>query len=255
MDKLNTNLWVSYGVTHTGNMREKNEDALLTLDGQKIWAVADGMGGHEAGDIASQCVVKQLMKYRATPLLGKNVRQIAQRLQSANNSLFEKASPEEDRFTGSTICVLLAHYRHCVFMWAGDSRIYRFRNGHLRQLTWDHSVAAELIEGGANKEEVDRLPNSGAITRAVGADAHLDLELRMHNFEHGDIYLLCSDGLYKELSDSEIADTIAACSPEECANTLLNTALRRQGRDNITILVVKNTHAQINRLVTNNSSD
>ena len=243
MDKLNANLWVSHSVMHTGNIREKNEDAFLTLDEQQIWAVADGMGGHDDGDIASQCVVQQLMEYQGTPLLGKNVRQTAHLLQSANDFLFEKASPEEDRYIGSTVCVLLAHSRHCVLMWAGDSRIYRFRNGHLRQLTWDHSVATELIDKGAKKDEVDRLPNSGAITRAVGADRHLDLELRMLTFEHGDIYLLCSDGLYKELSESEIADIIAVCSTEECANKLLNTALRRQGRDNITILVVHNTYA------------
>jgi protein phosphatase len=245
MGKLNANVWVSSCVTHTGNIREQNEDAFLTLDTQQLWAVADGMGGHDDGNIASQSIVQYLMEYRATPLLGKNVRQVTQRLQSVNQLLCKKAAPVEDRIIGSTICVLLAHCRHCVFLWAGDSRIYRFRSGHLRQITRDHSEAGELMDSGATKEEVDRVPNSEAITRAVGANIHLNLELRMQNLEPGDLYLLCSDGLYKELSDSEIADTIATYSMGKCADKLLNVALRRRGRGNITIMFVKNRHAHI----------
>lgn len=241
MGKLNANVWVSSGVTHTGNIREQNEDALLTLDAQRLWAVADGMGGHDAGDMASQCIVQHLMEYQATPLLGKNVRQITQLLQSVNHILFEQASPQEDRIIGSTVCALLAHCQHCVFLWAGDSRIYRFRQGHLRQITRDHSEAAELIEGGATKEQVALLPHSEAITRAVGAYIHVDLELRMLASEPGDLYLLCSDGLYKELSDNEITETVSTYPMEECTDKLLDAALRRRGRDNITIMLVKNT--------------
>ncbi len=239
MGKLGKSVWLSAGVSHTGNIRERNEDAFLTCDRQKLWGVADGMGGHDAGDVASQMIIQHLRQYRATPLLGRNVRQVTQLLQSANELLIQKAASENNSIIGSTVCVLLAHHQHCVFLWAGDSRIYRLRNGYFQQVMQDHSEAEELIEAGATKEEVSRLPNGEAITRAVGSDRHLNLEIKMQAFERGDIYLLCSDGLYKELSGPEIADRISAYSLSEGVNTLLDTALQRRGRDNITVVEVQ----------------
>jgi len=239
MGELSKNGWTSTGVTHTGNVRERNEDAFLTCDNQSLWAVADGMGGHDAGDVASQMIAQHLKNYHATPLLGRNVRQVSQLLQSVNKLLIQKAASVKDSIIGSTVCVLLVHRQHCVFLWAGDSRIYRLRNGRFQQVTQDHSEAEELIEKGATIEEVSYLPNSEAITRAVGSDISLDLEIKMQAFERGDIYLLCSDGLYKELSEPEIADEVSAYSLSEGVNKLLDTALQRRGRDNITIVEVQ----------------
>jgi protein phosphatase len=239
MGELSKNGWTSTGVTHTGNVRERNEDAFLTCDNQSLWAVADGMGGHDAGDVASQMIVQHLKNYHATPLLGRNVRQVSQLLQSVNKLLIQKAASVKDSIIGSTVCVLLVHRQHCVFLWAGDSRIYRLRNGRFQQVTQDHSEAEELIEKGATIEEVSYLPNSEAITRAVGSDISLNLEIKMQAFERGDIYLLCSDGLYKELSEPEIADEVSAYSLSEGVNKLLDTALQRRGRDNITIVEVQ----------------
>jgi protein phosphatase len=239
MGKLGKSVWLSAGISHTGNIRERNEDAFLACDEQKLWVVADGMGGHNAGDVASQMIVQHLRQYRATPLLGRNVRQVSQLLQSVNKLLIQKAASVKDSIIGSTVCVLLVHRQHCVFIWAGDSRIYRLRNGRFQQVTQDHSEAEELIEKGATIEEVSYLPNSEAITRAVGSDISLDLEIKMQAFERGDIYLLCSDGLYKELSEPEIADEVSAYSLSEGVNKLLDTALQRRGRDNITIVEVQ----------------
>jgi protein phosphatase len=237
--KIPRNTWLSVGVTDTGNIRERNEDAFLTCNKQKLWAVADGMGGHDAGDVASQMVIRHLQQYQATPLLGRNVRQITRLLQSTNKRLILKALSTNKNIIGSTVCALLAHRKHCVFLWAGDSRIYRLRDGHFQQITQDHSESEELIKAGMTREDVSRLPHSEAITRAVGSDTHLNLEISMRAFEQGDTYLLCSDGLYKELSERDIANSISTHSLDECVNQLLDKALQRQARDNITIVEVQ----------------
>ena len=229
----------SEGVTNTGNIRSHNEDAFINLDQQQLWAVADGMGGHQSGEVASRMIVDALATYRATPLLGKNIRQITSLLQAVNQQLVELADNDADKIIGSTIAILLLHGRYCAALWAGDSRVYRYRKGLLKQITRDHSEAELLRDAGITPEEISNLPYAESITRAVGADTFLQLEAQIQEIQAGDIYLLCSDGLYKELDETDMAQIMSANDIKTSIQQLLATALKRQGRDNITIVVIE----------------
>lgn len=229
----------SFGITHTGNIRDCNEDAFLIADDKYLWAVADGMGGHEQGRVASQSIVEALATYRPLHLLGNSIRNMATLLQSVNTKLITRANKKPDTIIGSTIALLLIKGLYCVSVWAGDSRIYRYRNGVLKQITRDHSEAEILLEAGVAPEEIAEIPYAEGITRAVGADDILQLETRILEIQTNDIFLLCSDGLYKELADTEIAQIIGKGGVEDAAQRLMATALKRQGRDNITIILVK----------------
>ena len=229
----------SFGITHTGNIRSHNEDAFLIADDAHLWAVADGMGGHEQGQVASRGIVEALATYRPAHLLGTSIRNIAALLQSVNTELIIRANKKPDTIIGSTLSLLLIKGLYCVSVWAGDSRIYRYRNGTLKQITRDHSEAEILLEAGVEPEEIAAVPYAESITRAVGVDDILQLETRILEIQADDIFLICSDGLYKELTDTEIAQIIGKGSMENVAQQLLATALERQGRDNITIVLIK----------------
>jgi len=230
--------WNSYGITHTGNIRAHNEDAYLNYPQQQIWLVADGMGGHTAGDVASHMIVDELENYTHTPLLGRNTRQIIQKLQKVNQELVEMAGDEGNKIIGSTVAALITQRSHGVCLWAGDSRIYRFRDDKLKQITRDHSELNELLDLGMSLKEALRSPFAQAISRAVGADRTLAVEAQIIETMENDIYLLCSDGLDKEVSDEEIADVLTSHTPDDSVQVLLKMALERKGQDNITVMIV-----------------
>ena len=239
MGQLTQTRITSFGITHTGNIRSHNEDAFLVADNEQLWVVADGMGGHQSGEVASQMIVEALATYRSAPLLGTSIRKIAMLLQSVNQELIAQANKKPDTIIGSTIALLLIKGRYCVSAWAGDSRIYRYRNGVLKQITRDHSETEILLEAGVTPEEIAEIPYAEGITRAVGADEILQLESRILEIHTNDIFLLCSDGLYKELTDTEIGQIIEKGIVEDAVQQLLAAALKRQGRDNITVVLVK----------------
>jgi len=236
---VNPEKWQSVGCTHTGNIRSRNEDAYLDLPEHSLWAIADGMGGHASGEIASRMIVNNLCHYHQTPLCGKNIRRITQRLSAINTALIEQAALEKVSVIGSTVAILHATRRYCVCLWAGDSRIYRLRNGQLKQLSRDHTHAALLNRFGTNYDISINHENLQALTRAVGADTALQLEVQIQEIFANDLYLLCSDGLNKELSDSEIAEILKSNTIEDGMELLLNSALHKGGRDNITLLILK----------------
>lgn len=239
MGSLEGNTWSSVGCTHVGKVRDHNEDAYLNLPEQSLWAVADGMGGHAEGEVASRMIVDSLRKYQHTALLGTNVRQIVQRLRTVNNALLQRAGSEPSTIIGSTVAILLANHQYCVCLWAGDSRIYRYRNGTLNQLTRDHNHAEKMIEDGMPPEKTALYPDAQALTRAVGVEEPLDLESQIMEVKPGDIYLLCSDGLNKEVTDAEIAKILASHSLSKGMQSLKDLALQRGGRDNITIMLTQ----------------
>lgn len=230
--------WNSYGITHTGNKRSHNEDAYLNFPQQSIWLVADGMGGHTAGDVASRMVVDDLKNYSSTSLLGRNVQHVRQRFHEVNDKLVKLAGGDENNVIGCTIAALIMHRAHSVCLWAGDSRIYRYRNGILKQITRDHSELDELLEKGISLEEALRSPYAQTITRAIGASTTLAVEAQITEIWNEDVYLLCSDGLNKELTDEEISEVLANYTPEDSVQVMLKMALQRKGRDNVTIMTV-----------------
>ena len=240
-NKSSTNLsWSSFGMTDAGKVRKYNEDSLLDKPEIGLWVVADGMGGHEAGDVASQMIFKSLGKIHEGITLDRYIDDIEDRLLKVNENLIAKARESEKNITiGSTVVGLLAYDRFCTFFWAGDSRLYRLRDGSLKQLTTDHSQVEIYIEQGLiNRREAANHPHGNMITRAVGAAADLYIDFDIQEMQSGDRYMLCSDGLTKHLEDLEFEKMLSEDSAEEACKELIALTLERGAGDNVTSIVV-----------------
>jgi len=231
--------WTSAAVTHMGKVRKNNEDAYLERPEVGLWVVADGMGGHAYGELASRWIVEALQALQPPSGFGAYVREVKQALLGVNERLLAEARRRGQATIGSTVVVLLAWREHCVYLWAGDSRAYLLRNKRLRTLTWDHGPLEEFVARGlVSREESDNYVDSNAITRAVGASKRLALDCHIQAVRRGDLFLLCSDGLYREVDHVEIEALLAQGTPEESADALLKLALSRGARDNLTVVVV-----------------
>lgn len=233
--------WVSTAITDTGKMRKLNEDSMLDQPEIGLWVVADGMGGHSAGDVASQMIVSSLNKVSEGIELKQIINDIEDRLIEVNRSLIDKADDLQKRTTiGSTVVVMLAYDKYCIYIWAGDSRLYRLRDGDLRQMTTDHSQVELYVQKGLiSREEAAIHPHGNMITRAVGATDDLFLDMDIQEMQANDRYLLCSDGLTKHVSDSEIEDILANDTHEQSCKTLIDLTLERGATDNVTAIVVE----------------
>ena len=234
--------WSSAGRSHVGMVRVINEDACLALPERGLWAVADGMGGHEAGDIASQMVVETLQQI-APPAGWAEFREaVREVLCEVNQRLREESAQRyQNRTIGSTVVVLIAYETQCACLWVGDSRIYRLRDGQLQQLTRDHSHVQELVDQGLiAPEEAHRHPLANVITRAVGSADDLQVDEVVHPLHSGDLFLLCSDGLNKTVSDEEIARLLdhSDHNCQEAVKAFIHLALMRDANDNVTTVVV-----------------
>ncbi|WP_151638803.1 PP2C family protein-serine/threonine phosphatase [Noviherbaspirillum aerium] len=232
--------WTSASRSHVGLVRELNEDSFLELPERGIWAVADGMGGHSFGDYASQTVVNGLAELKPADNLAASLRDARLRIQMANKSLRSEAAARDTHIIGSTVVVLMASERQCGYLWAGDSRIYLYRNGKLRQLTRDHSQLEELkMRGGLSEEDAAMHPLRNMITRAVGAADVLDIDQESVEVSDGDMFLLCSDGLSNAVSETDICGAMAPGDCAQASDMLIALALDGGGRDNITVVVVR----------------
>jgi protein phosphatase len=199
-----------------------------------LWAVADGMGGHTLGDVASRMVVDALA-HLAQP----NVAGIRACLADVNRQLMTEAAMRDVQVIGSTAVVLLAVGNHCRCVWAGDSRIYRYRDGVLQQLTRDHSHVEELVARGLlSPAEASRHPGHNLITRAIGVADLLELEESDIDVQADDMFVLCSDGLSNEVEPEQIATLLARHDCGLAARRLVDEALEHGGRDNVTVVVV-----------------
>lgn len=231
---------VSHAQTHKGLVRKINEDACLDLADSGVWLVADGMGGHAAGDIASQLVVDtvQVAVKRTSQV---SVQLLTESLQQANQELCQYSEQHLQGHTaGSTVVVLLLDKLHYHFLWAGDSRGYLLRNNVLRQITRDHSQVNEMVEQGLlSSSEAEQHELANVITRAVGVDPNLSIDVISGVWQPGDLFLLCSDGLNKELSDDEIYQYLAHSNIAEANRALLHSTLVAGARDNVTCILVK----------------
>jgi type VI secretion system protein ImpM len=232
--------WCSASGTSQGNVRSHNEDAVLELPTSGLWVVADGMGGHKGGDDASRMIVEALCVIPRLPRLSELVDQVEDRLRVVNQRLYRAAAEGNAGISGSTVVALLAVDAYCLSVWAGDSRVYRLREGSLSPITRDHTeVQALLDEGAIDSEAAAQHVSSNIITRAVGGAADLYLDVELRELRAGDRYLLCSDGLYKELGDADLARHLACQDVNEACKAIMSQALAGACIDNVSAVVVE----------------
>jgi serine/threonine protein phosphatase PrpC len=231
----------AYAETHVGAVRKINEDSVLGLAEIGLWVVADGVGGADAGDFASQLIVNSLSAV-SRPVDAQSFRQdVLTVLEAVNQRLREEAAANgTDRIIASTVVSLLFFDGHYWCVWAGDSRIYRLRGDRFKQMTHDHSEVQSLVDSGLiTAEEARQHPNANVITRAVGAEDSLSLDVVGGTIQPGDAFLLCSDGLTKVVEDWEIGAVLGSLPAEEAVRRLIHTALERGGPDNVSVVAVK----------------
>lgn len=229
--------------THVGLRRKVNEDSAMVRTERGIWAVADGMGGHEAGDVASQRVAEALHQLPIVYHLDEQVENALAALRQVNHELISLArSGGQPRTIGSTVVGLAVSGAAYKCFWAGDSRAYRVRDGRIHQLTRDHSLVQDLVEAGMLAAgDAHTHPDANVITRAVGVIEELKVEVRDGDVRPGDSFLLASDGLTRLVDDEEIADELAAGPLDAAADILIQKVLDRGAPDNVTLVLVRVT--------------
>lgn len=234
--------WRSWAQSDVGTVRSSNEDSFVARPEAGLWMVADGAGGHQHGEVASQMLAALLAG--TTDQAGSDlIAEIRSLVSRAHQALRHRAEAEAERSgmdvtIATTIAVLLARDAHFACLWAGDSRIYRLRGGQLTRLTRDHSLVQALVDQGAiSAEEAEHHPHANVITRAIGAEGpEPELDKMTDRAEPGDRFLLCSDGLNKALSEAVIARLAKTDDP---ARRLIDAALEYGVRDNVTAIVVE----------------
>ncbi len=233
--------WLAAARTDVGRVRKLNEDAFVSRPEIGLWAVADGAGGESAGDRASGLIVEALNKIGPPETAADFLIEVRDSLRAVNRLLrLEAAASGGHRLIASTIVTLLAFGQHFACAWAGDSRLYLHRNGRLRQISRDHSEVQEMVDCGMlTPEEARTHPRANVVTRAVGAEDDLTLEMVQDQVRAGDVFLLCSDGLTKMLEDSEIAPLAAIRPIDGAVDALIETTLRRGGTDNVTVVMIE----------------
>ncbi|MCP4430336.1 MAG: serine/threonine-protein phosphatase [Gammaproteobacteria bacterium] len=242
-------IWRSEDLTNVGLVRDLNEDSVLSESHKNLWAVADGMGGYEAGNVASQMVVASLTQIKAIQSLNEWVNKVEDNLIDVNQRILEYADIMLDgRTLGSTVVSLSIKGRVGVCLWAGDSRLYRLRNKKLMQLSRDHSQIQEQIQQGyMTAEQAENHPDSNVITRAVGAHRQLYVDINVFSAQLGDVFLLCSDGLYNMVNKEVLIEVLISLPIEEAIETLMQLALDAGGIDNISIILVKGEQGRFSR--------
>ena len=232
----------SSATTHVGMVRKVNQDSYAERTDIGVWAVADGMGGHEAGEVASAMVTDAFKDLQPNDNIVEMLAAVEQSIMSANLLLTqEAASYDSQRVPGSTIVALVINGNQGAIVWAGDSRIYRRRDRVVTQLTRDHSHVQDLVEQGVILEsEAESHPMANVITRAVGISDPLELDSEWIDVRDDDQFLLCSDGLSRLVTNDELQTMMDNKDSEEVTQSLLHTALVRGARDNVTLICVKN---------------
>lgn len=235
---LSAGRFCSSAATHPGAVRSRNEDKFVNRPELGLWAVADGAGGHQAGDVASRIIAEALQTVPQGLGGAELLAEVRLRLAQAHKALWaEAAGRGPDAMLASTIVVLLARDDHYACLWAGDSRAYLLRNGGFRQLTRDHSLVQEMFDAGAiSASEAQHHPGANIITRAVGAET-LELDKVTDRLRVGDRFLLCSDGLSKSVPDTVLAALLAAGNAG--AEQYVAAALDRHADDNVTAVTVE----------------
>jgi protein phosphatase len=243
---------VMTGRSDTGMVREHNEDCFLIMPENGFALLADGMGGHLAGEVASAMAVDRVAQHLMNSLGNGKPRGgnqavpdsalLTDAIKAANRAIHESSihRPEQAGM-GTTIVAVTFRNNHLTVAHVGDSRLYRYRNGQLSQVTEDHSMVQELLRRGLiTPEEARTSANKNLVTRALGVDPIVEVEVREQPVEDGDLYLLCSDGLNDVLTDEEIAAALAASDDlDTVTRNLVSEVNARGGPDNVSIVLVR----------------
>jgi protein phosphatase/serine/threonine-protein phosphatase Stp1 len=230
----------SWAATHVGTVRTRNEDAFVNRPDLGVWAVADGAGGHQAGEVASGMVAGGLSTVPGGLGAAQLLYEARSRIFRAHELLRAEAERRgADATLATTVVLLLARDDHYACLWAGDSRAYLLRRGRLIQITHDHSLVQELIDAGSiSAEAATHHPRSNIITRAIGANGDpLDLDKVSDRLQPGDRFLLCSDGLSKIVPGQQLAYLLATAKTP--AEHLVAAALQRRADDNVTAVAIE----------------
>jgi serine/threonine protein phosphatase PrpC len=227
--------------TNVGLKRTINEDSILVETDRGLWVVADGMGGHEAGEIASAMVTDALRCLPdiadADELAGRAV----ETLRQVNGELIALARAGESKQTiGTTVVGLTITDGSFRCFWLGDSRAYLLRDSEISRVSHDHSLVQNLIDAGMlSEEEAETHENANLITRAVGVAETCEVDIVSGEVRPGDQFVLASDGLTRVVHDQELADELQRGSPEEAADRLIDTVLARGAPDNVSLIIIK----------------
>lgn len=230
----------SEAATDIGVVRELNEDSYLVRPDLGLWLVADGMGGHDAGDFASRTLVEELDRMQPATSAPALLTALEAQVAHANAVLRQAARTRGPRaVVGCTLAILVIFGDAYACVWSGDSRIYRIRHGQIEQATRDHTEAQELVDRGTlTPEEAQSWPRRNVVTRAIGVFDEPELEMVQGRIEDGDIFVICSDGLTQHVSDEEIGQMANLRPLRTAVEQLIATTLARGARDNVTVVTV-----------------
>jgi protein phosphatase len=240
----------AYGLSDIGLVRQNNEDVWAELVGLGFYALADGMGGHQAGEVASRETIKALCRIIKKKMGFKNEGRDLESIQQSLKLVIEQVnsfvyklgrSQRELKGMGTTLCCLLFHERGLIYAHVGDSRIYRFRQNKLQQITRDHSLFRELVDQGhIDEQQAPDFLNKNIITKAIGTDPRTQPTVNAADIQIDDIYLMCSDGLSDLLSPAEMSCVVSSASSlQEAVHALIAMAKAKGGHDNITVVLTR----------------
>ncbi len=226
--------------THVGRVRKANEDSMLVRPDLGLWVVADGVGGYEAGQLASNTVTTTLESIGPAVSQGDQVARFQARILDANEKIHGFSAERDGAPMGSTVAAVLIFERSYSCLWAGDSRVYLIRDRQMTQVSRDHSEVQELLDQGVlSPEQARSYPRSNVITRAIGIFDDPGLETRQGEIEPGDVLLICSDGLTGHITDAEILAGIMGRRSQEACDMLIDETLERGASDNVSIVIIR----------------
>lgn len=227
--------------THVGKVRSLNEDRFVEMPEAGVWAIADGMGGHHAGDVAAQMLAEAVERAVAGTAEPAKAERVAGAVHGVNAELHRMRRLHGlAGISGATFIALIAGGGRYQLLWAGDSRAYRFRDGRCSRISRDHSVVQELIDAGVVAPSASAShPQAHVVTRAVGATRALHLDFGEGDIANGDLFLLCSDGLSDIISPAVLDAILASASIEVAADALLSAALKAGAPDNVTFIIIE----------------
>jgi protein phosphatase len=233
-------IYDSAAASDVGKVRSHNEDAYLVNPDSGVWAVADGMGGHEGGRLASATVVSALRKIAGPAPVEDLLEQCHEQLGIANRQLLDVASEKRGMIIGTTVAAVLAHDADYACVWSGDSRVYLIRGETITQLSRDHTEVAELVaEGVLSEEEAQTWPRRNVVTRAIGVHPEVEIEITQGNLEKGDIFIICSDGLTTHVNDAEILALVRGNGAQSACDALVAQTIERGAIDNVTVVMMR----------------
>jgi protein phosphatase len=233
-------LFETGAATHIGKVRSRNEDSYLTRPEAGIWAVADGMGGHEDGDLASRTVIEALKSIHAPTSADELLSLCEERIFDANSHLKELGRQRGGIIIGTTVAVLLAIDGYFACVWSGDSRMYIIREGSISQISRDHTEVQDLLMTGViTPEQAETWSGSNVITRAIGVIDSPELEVTSGPLYAGDVFVICTDGLTQHVEDDEILRCVGANMSQQACDRLIQLTLERGAVDNVTVIVAR----------------